>query len=155
MKKRTYLLTFLAVALWALTAAAAHTDFKVTLSGDQVVPPVKTMAKGEATFHLAADGKSLAFKLTASGLKDVTAAHIHLGKKGKNGPPAVMLFKGPEKKGSFSGTIAEGTIAAKDLFGPLGGRTIKDLMAKIDSGDAYVVVHTEENPEGELRGQIR
>jgi hypothetical protein len=149
------LFTFAAFAILAVTATAAHTDFKAMLSGGEVVPPVKTMAAGEVGFHLGMDGKALAFKLTVSGIKDITAAHIHIGKKGENGPPVVFLFHGPEKKGMFNGTLAEGTITAKDLFGPLSGMTIKDLMTKIDSGDAYAVVHTEQNPGGELRGQIR
>jgi hypothetical protein len=149
-----YLFTIAALAIWAVTAAA-HTDFKAMLSGGNIVPPVKTMASGEASFHLGMDGKALAFKLTVSGIRDITAAHIHIGKKGENGPPVVFLFHGPEKGGLFNGTLAEGTITAKDLFGPLKGLTVKDLMAEIDSGDAYVVVHTEQNPGGELRGQIR
>jgi hypothetical protein len=156
MRKSTmYLLTIVAVVIWAVTARAAHIDFQAMLSGGEVVPPVKTVAKGEATFHLGMDGEALAFKLVVSGIKDVTAAHIHIGKKGENGPPVVFLFHGPEKKGPFSGTLSQGTITAKDLFGPLGGKTVRDLMAKIDSGDAYVVVHTEQNPGGELRGRIR
>jgi hypothetical protein len=156
MKKiMTYLLAFAALAVWVVTATAAHTDFKAMLSGGEVVPPVKTTASGEAGFHLGLDGRALAYKLTVSGIKDITAAHIHIGKKGDNGPPVVFLFHGPEKKGMFNGTLAEGTITAKDLFGPLSGMTIKDLMTKIDSGEAYVVVHTEQNPGGELRGQIR
>jgi CHRD domain len=104
---------------------------------------------------LGRDGNALSFKMTVSGIKNVTAVHIHIGKKGENGPPAVFLFHGPEKKGTFNGTLAEGTITGKDLFGPLSGKSIEDLMAKINSGDAYVVVHTEQNPGGELRGQIR
>jgi hypothetical protein len=150
-----YLFTLAALAIWAVTATAAHTDFKAMLSGGEVVPPVKTMARGEAGFHLGMDGKALAFNLTVSGIRDITAAHIHIGKKGENGPPVAFLFHGPEKKGMFNGTLADGTITAKHLFGPLSGMTIKDLMTKIDSGDAYVVVHTEQNPGGELRGQIR
>jgi hypothetical protein len=150
-----YLFTLAALAIWAVTATAAHADFKAILSGGEVVPLVKTMANGEAAFHLGTDGKALAFRLTVSGIRDITAAHIHIGKKGENGPPVVFLFHGPEKKGVFNGTLADGTITAKDLFGPLSGMTIKDLMTKIDSGDAYVVVHTERNPGGELRGQIR
>ncbi len=150
-----YLFPFVALAVWAVTATAAHTDFKAMLSGGQIVPPVKTMAEGEAAFHLGMEGKALSFKLTVSGIKNITAAHIHIGKKGENGPPAVFLFHGPEKKGAFSGTLSEGTITSGDFFGPLSGKPMRDLIRKIDSGDAYVVVHTEQNPGGELRGQIR
>jgi hypothetical protein len=155
MKKITRYFFAFAVVVCAITATAAQTSFKAILAGGEVVPPVKTTAIGEASFRPVRGGKVLAYTLKVSEIKDVTAAHIHIGKKGENGPPAVFLFHGPEKKGRFSGTLAEGTISGKDLFGPLSGKSIEDLMAKINSGDAYVVVHTEQNPGGELRGQIR
>jgi hypothetical protein len=34
------------------------------------------------------------------------------------------------------------------------GKTLDDLATTMDSGDAYVNVHTAENPDGEIRGQI-
>jgi CHRD domain len=156
MKKiRLTLLIFLALGMAAALAAAARNEFKATLTGGEIVPPVKTAAKGEADFKIGKDGKSVAYKLMVSNIEDVTAAHIHIGKKGENGPPAVFLFKGPEKKGKFSGTLGEGTITAKDFFGPLSGKPVGALVKMIESGDAYIVVHTAQNAAGEIRGQIK
>lgn len=42
----------------------------------------------------------------------------------------------------------------EDLVGPLAGMTLEDLVALIESGDAYVNVHTVANPGGEIRGQV-
>ncbi|HJS64439.1 MAG TPA: CHRD domain-containing protein, partial [Nitrososphaeraceae archaeon] len=49
---------------------------------------------------------------------------------------------------------ASGTINSLDLQGTLKGRNISDLITLMESGDAYVNVHSESNPDGEIRGQI-
>jgi hypothetical protein len=74
---------------------------------------------------------------------------------GKNGGPVAGLFAGPKKEGKFSGEIAKGTITNKGLVGPLAGKTIGDLVEMIKSGGAYVNVHTDKYPDGEVRGQIK
>ncbi len=131
-----------------------HHGFKAEISGRQVVPPVETMAKGEAAFGIAKDDE-LTYKLTLMDIENVTAAHIHLGKMGKNGGPVAGLFAGPKKEGKFGGTLSEGTITSKELMGPLAGKSVKDLVKLIRSGDAYVNVHTDKYPDGEIRGQIK
>jgi CHRD domain len=40
------------------------------------------------------------------------------------------------------------------LEGPLAGKQLSDLITMINNGDAYVNVHTEANPKGEIRGQL-
>jgi hypothetical protein len=139
----------------SLATAAGNGSFKASLSGNEAVPRVKTKAKGDAVFHLSKDGKELTYKLTVNDIEDITAAHIHMGKKGKNGPPVAFLFAGPEKKGMENGVLSEGTLTDKDLIGPLKGKSIHSLVNTIKAGGAYVMVHTEKHPEGELRGQIR
>ncbi len=158
--KRT-LLYLIALALIAMVPALSiakkaggHHDYKAAISGKMEVAKVKTAATGMVTFEPAMDGKELKYKLTVKDIENVTAAHVHLGKKGKSGPPVVGLFSGPEKNGKFSGTLAEGTITDKDLVGPLSGKTVKDLIKDIREGALYVNVHTEKYPDGEIRGQI-
>jgi hypothetical protein len=41
-----------------------------------------------------------------------------------------------------------------DLQGPLAGKQIFDLVNIIKNGQAYVNVHTDQNQNGEIRGQI-
>ncbi len=129
--------------------------FEAKLSGKDVAPAVETKAKGEADFKLSKDGKELTYILKVKDIENVTAAHIHTGMKGENGGPVAGLFAGPKKDGKFSGEIAKGTITDKDLIGPLAGKTIGDLVKLIKDGGAYVNVHTEKYPDGEVRGQIK
>lgn len=145
------------VLVIGLSAAgiAAEKSFNAVFSGSQVVPPVTTMAKGEGTFTPGKDGKELMYKVTVSDIENVTAVHIHSGKMGKNGPPVAVIDLKGKKTGRFSGTLAEGKITAKQLIGPLKGKTVKDLVKEIKAGDTYLNVHTDKYPDGELRGQIK
>lgn len=145
-----------AVLLFAgLAAAAGKGSFSARLAGGEETPAVKTKARGEAVFHLVKDGKGMSYKLTVSDIENVTAAHIHTGKKGVEGPPVAGLFSGPKKEGKFSGVLAEGTLTGKDLMGSLGGKSVQDLAKLLKSGGAYVNVHTDEYPNGEIRGQVK
>ncbi len=154
MRKLQMVVLLLVVGLVSLGIAAEKT-FKAALSGAEVVPPAKTMAKGEATFTPGKDGNELSYKVTVSDVENVSAAHIHMGKKGTNGPPLAPINVGAKKSGKFSGTLAEGTITAKELMGSLKGKAVKDLVKEIKAGNAYVNVHTDKYPDGEIRGQIK
>ncbi len=155
-KKRMLFIVFLTFLLSAaLVFAAGGKTFKTKLTGSEGVPPVTTKASGMAYFKLSPDGKEITYKLHVKNIMNVTLAHIHDGSMGKSGPPVVNLFTGPEKKGKFSGMLAKGTFTDKDLFGPMKGKSLEDLVKLIESGDAYVNVHTEQNPGGEIRGQLK
>lgn len=81
-------------------------------------------------------------------------AHIHLGAPGSNGGVVVFLF-GPEPAGiDVNGTLATGTITADDLINALAGQPLSSLIDAIESGGAYVNVHTLAHPSGEIRGQL-
>jgi hypothetical protein len=139
----------------SLSMAAAQGVFMTKLSGKEVVPTVETKAMGEADFRLSTDGKQLTYILKLMDIENVSAAHIHTGVVGKNGGPVAGLFAGPKKWGMFSGELAKGTITDKDLIGPLAGKTVGDLVKLIKDGGAYVNVHTDKYPDGEVRGQIK
>lgn len=152
--KKLYLIIFLSVVGLAASIFAEEKSFKAMLSGSESVPAVETMAKGDATFTLIKDEKALSYYVTVSDIENVTAAHIHLGKKGENGPP-VALITNEKKAGKFSGTLAEGTITKKELMGSLMGKSVEDLVKQIKKGNAYLNVHTDKYPNGEIRGQIK
>jgi hypothetical protein len=154
-KLKILLYVILSTILTVSVVFAAENGFKAKLTGNDEVPSVKTKAKGEIKFKLSNDGKELSFKLHVKNIKNATAAHIHSGAYGKSGPPLANLFTGPKKEGKFSGDLAEGTITAKDLSGDLMGKTLDDLVQLIKSGETYVNVHTDANPNGEIRGQLK
>jgi hypothetical protein len=152
--KKLYMIILLLVIGLATYSFAAEKSFKAMLVGSESVPAVETMAKGDATFTPIKDEEALSYYVTVSDIDNVTAAHIHLGKKGENGPP-VALITNDKKAGKFSGTIAEGTITKKDLMGSMTGKSVEDLIKQIKTGNAYLNVHTDKYPNGEIRGQIK
>jgi hypothetical protein len=154
-KVKLLLFVILATILTASVGFAAEKSFKAKLTGNDEVQSVKTKAKGDVKFKLSSDGKELTYMLHVKNIENPTAAHIHRGMKGKNGPPVANLFTGPKKEGKFSGVLSEGTITAKDLSGDLMGKSLDDLAQLIKSGDIYVNVHTDAKPDGEIRGQVK
>lgn len=134
----------------------ASFNFHAPLSGDTEVPPVETQASGVASLALSDSQTELEFTLVTHGLEDTTMAHIHVGAPGVNGPPVVFLF-GPEADGvTRDGILAEGTITEDDLMTVMDvfDGSMQSLVDTLRRGDAYVNVHTVENPPGEIRGQV-
>jgi hypothetical protein len=154
-KYKALSVVILLIFLFASFGIAAERKFHARLTGGEVVGQVHTSAHGDADFQLSKSGDQLTYKLTVRNIKNVSAAHIHQGKHGENGPPVVSLFSGTKKTGEFGGVLSEGTIAAKDLIGSLKGKPLGSLMQMIEDKDAYVNVHTERYPDGEIRGQIK
>jgi hypothetical protein len=158
MKRKILALTLILVGVPLLAWGLVRFGYKANLTGSAVVPPIKTEATGSALFDFSKDLKSLNFKLWVKDLSNVTAAYIHLGAVGKEGPPVVALYPfGPSpqvKEGKFSGLLAEGVITAANLEGPLKGKPPSALGEEALSGNAYIKVNTKQHPEGELRGQI-
>jgi len=109
---------------------------KVSLTGQEEVPPLSVSGSGSGSFRVAEDG-TLSGSVTT---KDVpgTMAHIHRGAKGTNGPVIVPL----DKKGDTYSVPAGRKLTAEQL---------KDLKA----GNLYVNVHTAKNKGGEVRGQLQ
>lgn len=126
-------------------------EFEATLSGGHEVPPVDTEATGEATFEL--DDDELHYEVTVADIEDVVAAHIHCGGVHENGPVGVTLYD--DDPVSEDGVLAEGTITEPDQNNKCGWETFDDMVAALRGDFTYVNVHTQANPAGEIRGQIR
>ncbi len=129
--------------------------FVARLTGREEVPPVRTDAFGIAQFKFNRDFTLLRFKLVVYDIDKVTDAHIHLGARGVNGPVVVSLFETVSRGISVNRGIITGEITADDLVGPLEGQSLLDLAEQMDARNTYVNVHTEEHPNGEIRGQIK
>ena len=116
--------------------SASAAGMKVTLSGANEVPPVTTSATGSGTITIGDDG-SVSGSVTTTGIAG-TAAHIHEGAAGKNGPVIVPFTK-------------DG-----DTYKALAGAKLTEAqMATLKAGGLYVNVHSAANPGGELRSQLK
>jgi hypothetical protein len=156
-----FVLFALAVTTVGTVAAAPPDDthnFRTHLSGEEAGVE-DTLAQGQAIFQFSKDGEELYYKLIVANIEDVTMAHIHVAPRGlQNGPPVLWLYPdGPPPQlieDRSNGVLAERTVTAADLVGPLAGKYFADLKIAIEEGRAYVNVHTMQNPGGEIRGTI-
>jgi hypothetical protein len=131
-------------------SASQSGNFTATLSGQNEVPPTQSQATGNAEFR--PSGDSVGYIVNASNIQNITAGHIHVGAPGENGPIVVTLFNFSSAQDQYSANGA--TINASDLQGLLEGQQISDLVSMMKSGNTYVNIHTTQNPNGEIRGQI-
>ena len=135
-----------------LVAGCANTPKRtsglVSLSGAEQVPPVTTTASG--TTDISARPSRCPSTASANNCPTVhgmvntsgvvgTAAHIHQGAAGQNGPPIVTLVK----TGPNSWQVPQGT-------------TLTDAQYQAYwDGLLYVNVHSDANKGGEIRAQLK
>jgi hypothetical protein len=131
--KRLGVVALITGSMGCALAATIH----VTLSGRQEVPAVKSAARGEGTVTVLAD-HSLRAEVTVHGVKP-TMVHIHEGATGANGPPVIWL----KHAGGDVWRVAPGTKLTPSEY--------KAFRA----GELYFNVHSQRDPAGELRGQIK
>jgi hypothetical protein len=130
------------------------TTYTADVTGGNEVPALDTAASGTLTITVDADG-SMTFSFKVDSIISLTVAKLHQGKIGATGATIFTVYPGPTKDGLHSGTVAEGSIKASKLVGPLKGKSLDDLIAMIESGDVYLNVGTTSHPNGEIRGQLQ
>ena len=108
---------------------------QVKLSGANEVPPVTTSGSGSGSFRVGPDG-SVSGSVTTTGVPG-TAAHIHQGAKGQNGPVILPLTKNGDT-----------------YIAPAAAKFTAAQLQAFKSGNTYVNVHTTQNKGGEVRGQL-
>ncbi len=126
---------FVALGCTIIGAANAE-ELTVKLSGDQVVPPVKTSASATGTVTVSPD-KSVSGSITVSGMEP-TAAHIHEAAQGQNGPVIIPLRK-----------------TSDNIWSVPSGAKLTDAQYKSYlAGNLYLNVHSAAHKGGEIRGQL-
>jgi len=142
-----------------LSPYARREVFRARLSGFNEVPPVLTPATGTFAAYLTERG--LEYVLQYENLSTPTLfAHIHFGQVGVNGNVIAFLCGGgdkgacPDHSGTVRGVIDAGDILEIESQGLAAG-DFEGVLAILRAGNAYVNVHTEAFPGGEIRGQIR
>ncbi len=125
------------IALFSLLAIPAFAQkYQAQMSGAQEVPPKQTSGTGNATVTL--DGDKVTYEVEYSGLSGpATAGHIH----------------GPAEPGANAGVNVPFANPASPIKGTatLTPQQVTDLKA----GKEYVNIHTQQNPGGEIRGQLK
>ena len=119
-----------------MSIAFAASD-SVMLSGTDEVPAVATSASGTGTVKVA-DDKTVSGSVTTKGIT-ATAAHIHEGEMGKNGPVVVALTKSGDDKWVV----------------PDGAKFSAAQYESYKAGKLYVNVHSAAHKDGEIRGQLK
>jgi hypothetical protein len=132
--------------------------FTAQLSGANETTPVETDASGFAVFSTDYPHPDYSFCLSTivyvEGIDDLTAAHIHWGAPGENGPVVLPLYPLPDAPPPAPGALVMANPCFDLLTGPLTGLAMGDLVHWMRSGEAYVNVHSTTHPAGEIRGQI-
>ena len=117
----------------AAPAQASATSFVANMTADEVKPvPGPPGAKGTAKIVADQDAQKVCYDLTYDGPGPVTAAHIHRGEKGVNGPVTINL----------------------DINAQCVNPAPAEIKALVDWPDGYYVeIHTLYQQNGAVRGQ--
>lgn len=125
--------------------------------------PVNTNATGQVMVEVVDAGTAIYYQVEVAGVENAFMAHIHVSavpvqSTDPAGPIVFWFFGGPPPSPGNSiaerinGSLARGYINADS---DLGVGTLAELIAAIREGRATFVVHTAQNPAGEIRGTLR
>ncbi len=129
----------LAAAAVAPDAQAAKMTFSVPLNAQSESVPARSDGKATAKLTYDPASKVLSWNIAYSGLTSpATAAHFHGPAAPRENAPIVIM------------------IASKNLKSPLVGHATLTTEQAADflAGKWYVNIHTQDNPAGEIRGDI-
>lgn len=123
------------------------------LSGANESPAVATQAGGVTSLIVGKDSIDFSLNLSPLPVSSVTAAHIHYGPPGSNGPILFSLYDSLD--GPFT-TPQTGRLTFSNLQqrADINILTFSDAVNAIMAGNTYVNVHTAANSAGEIRGQL-
>lgn len=121
-------------------AEETASTFYATLTGAQEVGGGDRDGSGKAEISISDNFGQVCWDLNdIRGIGPITAAHIHVGAPGTNGPPVFTLR--PANEGGYKGCTD-------------GAEWTQDRIER-NPQRYYVNVHTAEYPNGAIRGQLR
>ena len=118
------------------TSMPTAQQMRLVLGGTQEVPPINTSASANGSIVVSPD-RTVGGSVTTNGIAG-TAAHIHIGSAGKNGPVIIPLVKSGDNVWSV----------------PSGTKLTEAQYESFRAGDLYVNVHSSAHPGGEIRAQL-
>ncbi len=125
----------LSCTVLAQPAYAETLNYTADLTAGAEVPATDSAATGTADVTVDTNAKTVSWTVTVQDLTgDATAAHIHgPASETETAPPVIDM----------SDAIMDGSADITD-----------EQMTALKDGQYYVNVHTEQNPGGEIRGQL-
>lgn len=138
-------------------------DFAAIMTGKEEIPEVDTLDTALATFQSFNNNKNkdnekddIKYSVKVTDTDRIKEVNIHTGKPNEKGDVVAELYKSetPSRE-VIMDNLTEGKIRSKDLKGPLQGKKTKELIRKIEKGEAYVDIKTEDKPKGKVRGKIK
>jgi len=125
------------LALIAGCSTMGGGDIALRMTGAEEVPPVSTNASGSGSLRVAQDRSVTGSFKTQGG--PFTAAHIHEGAMGQNGPVIIPLTKSGDS----------------DWIVPASAKLTDSQFESYKAGRLYVNFHSAAHKGGEIRAQIR
>ncbi len=149
-----------------MTYAAENLDrYWSVLTGEQQVPPVTTDALGYVGLKFQDDRTRLVYIVNAEHIGKITAVNLYQLDKAQNETIVLDLLHSPREltkqvdkvvdktqEGKTKGTVSIGGAISDDLQGQLKGKSLSDLHESMVNGSVYVIIHTKDFPNGEIRG---
>lgn len=117
--------------------------FTADLNGANERPTaVTTTAKGRAIITVLDNQLTWKVEITQP-IDNINAGHIH-HESAENAGPVRVNFNPPASGAAFTGTATVGSLVVAD-----------SILEFMRAGNSYVNIHTNVNPAGEIRGQLR
>ncbi len=116
--------------------------------------PVSSDVRGNASLRVSSNAIEFVLSVDPLPITAVTAAHIHVGAPGTNGPIIFSLFDigfGLPFASPLGGNLSAANLQARSEAGIT---SFSDAVEAILGGNAYVNVHTAAFQAGEVRGQL-
>ena len=159
-------ISFQLIYTYPMVNAANQIDrYWSALTGDRQIPPVNTDARGYVGLKFDDDLGVFVFTVNAKNIGNVTGIYVYKGDKNQNGSVVLDLLKAEKEhkindikilnvtsKGKLTGTLAAGGATKDNLQGELKGKSFSDFYNLMVNGSIYVIVHTIDFPNGEIRG---
>jgi hypothetical protein len=119
----------------------------------------ETPLKGKVSFNFDSNLRYISYSLSVFDVQNISEILVFSDGGNKTGFGAVLRLYPLEKVGEannseYSGLETSGKADAKQLMGPLQDKSLKYLLALMDSGDASVRIITSRNPDGAIQGHI-
>lgn len=135
----TLLIGFVACLLSAAVFAQNMNALHGRLSPMPVTAATVNTITGEGSVQATLRGDELSVTGDFHGMSSAaTSAHIHRGPKAQPGPVVLRLDVSNASSGTLSGTLT----------------LTPELIAALHAESLYVQIHSENNPDGELRGWL-